>query len=265
MYNILTIPRTAGLNFLSDMSQDEKAQYMGLNATLVPEDAGEPLSEAPAAGTSKDWRLSGAVTGVKNQGRCGSCWSFAAVGCIEGVHKVASGSLVTFAEQELLDCTYPSRDGCKGGLYHDAFALVKRTGRLASSSEVRYYGRDGSCSYSGKGNALKAKVTGHSKVSASEGGLVSALNGGPVAVAFQVTSQSSRYHIGLFRDTRCTQQQNHAVTAVGYTSDSIIVKNSWGTRWGESGYIRFKRGGSNCGLYGNNAIVTMGSLLEEEE
>jgi len=259
---------TAGLNLFSDMSEEEKAQYLGVNATLVPEDEGEPIAEDPDMPTSgsKDWRQSDAVTPVQNQGRCGSCWAFAAIGSIEGVHKVASGSLVKFSEQEILDCTYEGqRDGCQGGWYHDAFSLVQKTGRLASASQVRYNGRDGSCSYGAKPNSLKALVSGHSRVSTNEDGLVSALNDGPVAVAFQVTSQSQRYRSGLFRDTRCSTRQNHAVTAVGYASDHIIVKNSWGSRWGESGYIRFRRGHHNCGLYGNNAIVKMGSRMVEEQ
>lgn len=258
----------AGLNFFADLTEEERGQYLGLNISLTPSNVGEELPvlpQAPGYG-SLDWRSKGAVTGVKNQGSCGSCWSFAAVGSLEGVHKIATGSLVSFAEQEMLDCTYEGRrDGCKGGWYYDAFTYVKNARRMAPSSAVRYRGRDGYCSYSRITNGLRGTVTGHSSVSRSESGLVSALSGGPVSVAFQVTSQSQRYRSGLFRDTSCGQQQNHAVTAVGYSSSAIIVKNSWGSGWGERGYIQFRRGGSNCGLYGNNAIVRVSGRGQELE
>jgi len=262
----------AGLNFFADLTEDEKSQYLGLNMSITPSSVGEPMEvmpQAPGYG-SKDWRSVGAVTAVKNQGSCGSCWTFAAVGSIEGVHKVSTGSLVTFAEQELLDCTYEGkRDGCKGGWYHDAFNYVKAARRLSDSRSTRYRGYDGRCSYSRVGNGLRATVQGYNQVPGSESGLVSALNQGPVSVAFQVTSQSQRYKSGLFRDTGCGQQMNHAVTAVGYTSSAIIVKNSWGSGWGNRGYIYFRRGGSNCGLYRNNAIVRIqrssGQEVELEE
>merc|ERR1711973_428050 len=85
---------TAGLNFFADLTEDEKKQYLGFNAS-VEHSVGEPLppSDGPMP-SAVDWRSQGAVTGVKNQGKCGSCWTFGAVGSTEGVHKEATGRLV---------------------------------------------------------------------------------------------------------------------------------------------------------------------------
>jgi len=264
--NAADLGYVAGLNFLSAMTEAEKAQYLGVNATTIPEGDYPATSQDAPTAAARDWRSSGAVTAVKDQGACGSCWAFAAVSSIEGAHKIKAGSLVAFSEQEVLDCTYEGRgNGCNGGWYWDAFKLIQGTQRLASMAEVRYNGRDGQCSYSGKPNSLKAKVTGYTRVSKNEAGLVSALAGGPVSVAYHSTRASMRYRSGEFRDNSCTTRPNHAVTAVGYTATGIILKNSWTAGWGDSGYITFKRGHHNCGLYTSAAIVTMSAAQEQEE
>merc|ERR1712066_976182 len=216
-----------------------------------------PLTAAPAAG-SIDWRQKGGVTGVKNQGSCGSCWTFGAVGSVEGVHKKETGSLVTFAEQELLDCVYEGkRDGCQGGWMQDCFTYMQQNQRLAPSSAVSYRGSDGSCNYRGKANGLKAKVSGQYAVPGSESGHMSALARGPIAVAFEVTNKCQQYRGGIFRDTSCRGNANHAVTMVGYDSQKIAIKNSWGSGWGSGGYINMARNHHNCKLYSHSAIITM--------
>ena len=207
----------AGLNLFSDMTEAEKSQYLGLNTSLsyTP---GEPLplTNEPLA-SSIDWRTKGGVTPVKNQGSCGSCWTFGAVGSLEGVNKAASGNLVTFAEQELLDCVYenPKRDGCQGGWMQDAFSYIQRTQRIAPSSAVSYRGSDGTCNYMSKPNGLKNKCTGQYAVPTSESGHLSGLAQGPIAVAFEVTKACQSYRSGVFRDTTCHGNANHAVTMVG--------------------------------------------------
>jgi len=249
----------AGLNLFSDMTAEEKQQYLGLNISL-PHARGEPLplSDVPAAGEI-DWRNKGAVTSVKQQGRCGSCWSFGAVGSIEGVHKIeAGGSLVIFAEQELLDCTYEGkRDGCQGGLMHDAFNYMMKSQRLAPSSAVRYTAKDGSCNYNGKPNGLRATVKGMYEVPRSESSHTSALRRGPIAVAFEVTDKCQQYRGGVFKDTSCRGQPNHAVTMVGYNSQSFAIKNSWGGGWGDQGYIYMSRNHDNCGLYSHSVVISL--------
>ena len=249
---------TAGLNFFSDLTEDEKKQYLGFNSSMEhPVGEQLPASDGPLA-DSFDWRQKGGVTGVKNQGSCGSCWTFGAVGSTEGVHKAATGSLVTFAEQEFLDCVYEGkRDGCQGGWMQDCFTYAQKTQRLAPSSSVSYRGRDGSCNYNGKANGLKAKVTGQYAVPSSESGHMAGLTRGPIAVAFEVTSACQQYRSGVLRDTSCRGNANHAVTMVAYTSQSFAIKNSWGGSWGSSGYVYMARNYHNCKLYTHSAIITM--------
>merc|ERR1719312_176817 len=250
---------TAGLNLFSDMTEEEQNQYLGLNTSLTYT-PGEPLPESDEPLTSGiDWRSKGGVTGVKNQGNCGSCWSFGAVGSLEGVHKAKTGSLVTFAEQELLDCVYEGqRDGCQGGWMQDGFTYIQNNQRLAPSSAVSYRGKDGSCNYRGKTNGLKAKAEGYSSPGGSESGHLSALSRGPIAVAFEVTDKCKQYRGGIFRDTTCRGSANHAVTMVGYDSSKIAIKNSWGGGWGSGGYIYMARNHHNCQLYSNSAIIRLG-------
>merc|ERR1711983_463693 len=197
-------------------------------------------------------------TGVKNQGSCGSCWTFGAVGSLEGVNKAASGSLVIFAEQELLDCVYEgSRDGCQGGWMQDGFTYIQRNQRLAPSSAVSYRAKDGSCNYRSVANGLKNKCTGYYSVPRSEGGHLSGLAQGPIAVAFEVTDKCQQYRGGVFKDTSCRGQPNHAVTMVGYNSQSFAIKNSWGGGWGDQGYIYMSRNHDNCGLYSLSVVISL--------
>merc|ERR1712113_31413 len=248
----------AGLNLFSDMTEAEKNQYLGVNMSLsyTP---GEPLPLTNEPLTSGiDWRQKGGVTGVKNQGSCGSCWTFGAVGSLEGVHKAATGSLVTFAEQELLDCVYEGqRDGCDGGWMQDGFTYIQNNQRIAPSSAVSYRAQDGACNYRSVANGLKVRCTGQYSVPGSESGHLSGLARGPIAVAFEVTDATQKYSGGVFRDTTCSGSANHAVTMVGYDSQKIAIKNSWGGGWGSGGYIYMARNYHNCQLYSHSAIIQL--------
>eukprot|EP00116_Pleurobrachia_bachei_P006439 sb/3466701/ len=215
----------AGLNMFSDMTPQEKGQYLGFNSSL-PHSTGAPLplSSAGPAADSIDWRDMGGVTKVKNQGRCGSCWTFGAVGSIEGVHFSKTKKLKVFAEQELLDCVYEGkRDGCQGGWMHDCFKYMQDNQRLAPSSAVKYRAKDGACNYSGKKNGLQVAVTGMYEVPKTEDGHVAGLTQGPIAVAFEVTSKCQSYRKGIFKDTSCTGHPNHAVTLVGFWDFKSLV------------------------------------------
>ncbi|KAE8766575.1 papain-like cysteine proteinase [Hordeum vulgare] len=219
-----------------------------------------------SAPRSIDWRKRGVVTPVKNQKQCGSCWAFPTVATIEGIHKIKRGTLVSLSEQQLIDCDYLD-NGCKGGLVTRAFQWIKKNGGITSTSSYKYKAVRGRCMRNRK---PAAKIVGFRKVkSNSEVSLMNAVANQPVAVS--ISSHSSHFHHykgGIYNGPCSTTKLNHAVTVVGYGqqqqngADSVhasapgakywIVKNSWGTTWGDKGYILMKRGtkhsSGQCGI-----------------
>ena len=242
------------LNFFSAMTADEKRQYLGLNITgHQPNDpllsSPSPQGQVPA---KKLWTNEGAVTEVKNQGSCGSCWTFGAVGGLETRYQQLSGVLRNFAEQEYLDCVYEGfRDGCNGGWPDDCYTYsANNGGRLAATKDYHYGPVDVKCEADHKPNALVAyKITGFDNVRAGEKANIAALAKGSLAVAFEVTNYFQQYSKGIIKDTTCSGRPNHAVTAVGYTENFVLVKNSWGSGWGDEGFVKFARNHDNCGLF----------------
>ncbi|KAL5271989.1 hypothetical protein ACHWQZ_G000252 [Mnemiopsis leidyi] len=244
-----------GLNFFSAMTEDEKQQYLGLNVTGHDENPLHVASTLPSAPSSKLWTNSGQVTAVKNQGSCGSCWTFGAVGGLETRYQQVSGKLRNFAEQEYLDCVYEGRrNGCNGGWPDHCYTYSKNNGgRLASTKDYKYAGRDGTCRGSSKPNAMiAAKIVGHTNVGRTESANIEALATGSLSVAFQ--------------DDSCTGRANHAVTAVGYTPKFILVKNSWGSSWGDKGFVKFGRGyNSRCMLFSYSSYPNLVSTGQTDK
>ena len=216
-----------------------------------------------------DWRKTkNVVTPVKNQGMCGSCWSFSTAGSIEGLYALKNGSMRSFSEQELVDCDQYDM-GCNGGLMDNAFKWVKEHG-LTDEKTYSYHGTRGQCSAS-KEASNPFKITGHADVPhGNEKALQQAISQQPVSVAVDATLWQF-YFGGVFNGVlgHCGAQLDHGVLAVGYNvagagkKSYYIVKNSWGKTWGESGYIRVR---ANHGKDGMCAIAKMASypLLEEE-
>ncbi|KAL6894104.1 hypothetical protein ACP4OV_008202 [Aristida adscensionis] len=211
------------------------------------------LADAPQ---SMDWRTMGAVTGVKDQGECGCCWAFSAVAAVEGLSKIRTGRLVSLSEQELVDCDiYGNDQGCDGGLMDDAFQFIARRGGLAAESAYPYRGEDGSCR--SRGAAAAASIRGHEDVPPNnEGALMAAVAHQPVSVAINGGDYVFRFYDGgVLGGAGCDTELNHAITAVGYgtASDGTgywLMKNSWGTSWGEGGYVRIRRGVRGEGVCG---------------
>ena len=179
-----------------------------------------------------------------------------------------------FADQELMDCVYPTDDDIRNGrgFYTEAFDWIKKSGRLGLRSEAPHTGRDGACNYGRKTNALAGyKLTGYMDTVKSEAGVVAGLSQGPVALAIQMFRSSLQYYKrGIYRYSTCPGTGvDHAVTAVGYTPESIILKNSFGTEWGDQGYIYWARGmaGHNCLLFQDGAypVLVKDSEAEMEE
>ena len=244
-----------GLNQFTTMTAAERVQYLGLaNETLAEE---EEVGEVPepqvllGAGSSIDHVKGGLVGPVKNQGACGSCWAFASTASIEGVNAAVTWKLKNFADQEVLDCTYSeSRDGCGGGSIKDGMKHVEKSGRLALTKNVWYSARDRKCDYAGKvpSNLHSAKVTGYRRyLIAGDKRLQDSIWTSVPSVAIIVLDDFFQYSGGIYNGCPSTKHidVSHAVTAVGYDPFSWKVKNSWGERWGEGGFVRMSRSRSN--------------------
>jgi len=205
---------------------------------------------------SVDWRTKGVVTPVKDQGGCGSCWAFSTTGTLEGIHALATGKLVSLSEQNLVDCTKQQGNfGCGGGWPFDSYEYIIRFSQgLDTEASYPYAGIDQNCNYNT--SSVGATATAFAVLTPDdESGLQDAVaNVGPVSVCIDANGNFMDYAGGVYDDSTCESNFDvidHCVLAVGYDTDSAsskdywIVKNSWGTTWGESGYIKMVRNKSN--------------------
>ncbi|CAN1810436.1 Senescence-specific cysteine protease SAG12 [Linum perenne] len=230
-----------GVNKFTDLTNEEfRSMYLGYKKSTLSRGKSTGAAAASfryanitAVPAVVDWRKSGAVTGVKDQGACGCCWAFSAVAAIEGAIKLKTGKLLSLSEQELVDCDVDGvNSGCEGGLMDDAFKFIL-TNKKRSSSPV-------------------AKITGYEDVPKNnEHALMQAVAHQPVSVAIEGGGfMFQAYESGVFRGS-CGTDLDHAVTAVGYGKEYWVLKNSWGADWGENGYMRIQKdGGLKEGLCG---------------
>lgn len=200
-----------------------------------------------------DWVEKGVVTGIKDQGACGSCWAFSTTGALEGAYAIKNGKLVSFSEQELVDCD-PIDAGCNGGLMDNAFSWIERAGGLMAEDAYPYRAIVGACHKSSP--VPGSKVKGFVDVDSDDASLVSALNHQPVSVAIEADQLAFQLYAGGVFTGSCGTRLDHGVLAVGYGTidgvDYYKVKNSWGESWGDNGFILIQRNkhqqGGQCGI-----------------
>ncbi|XP_051150455.1 senescence-specific cysteine protease SAG39-like [Andrographis paniculata] len=237
-----------GINAFADQTNEEfKAARNGLRVKKECEVTSFKYENVTSLPDSVDWRKKGAVTPVKDQGQCGSCWAFSAIAATEGIHELSRKKLLALSEQEIVDCDRTSQDnGCEGGYMEDAFAFIKKNRGIATEAAYPYTAEDGNCSAS-KEASRAAKISGFEKVPAnSEAALKKAVAHQPVSVSIDAGGLAFQFYSSGVFDGECGTDLDHGVTAVGYgeTSDGTeywLVKNSWGSSWGEMGYVRMKR------------------------
>lgn len=249
-----------GVNKFADMTSDEFRSVMnGVKFPAIREPAAS-VYEAPSTNDlpeSVDWRPKGYVTEVKDQGQCGSCWAFSATGSLEGQHFKKLGKMTSLSEQNLVDCSGKfGNQGCNGGLMDQAFRYIQANKGIDTEPSYPYTARDGKCKFSN--STIGATDSGFTDIKAGdEAALQSAIaTVGPISVAIDASKMSFQlYKKGVYYEPNCSPTQlDHGVLAVGYgTTDDgkkyYIVKNSWGTGWGDKGYLLMSRDrNNNCGI-----------------
>ncbi|XP_045477255.1 procathepsin L-like [Harmonia axyridis] len=255
-----------GVNQFTDWSPEEHSLYVNkfkvMNNSNVKVVSYHAVNETIPE--SIDWRLRGAVTEVKNQGHCGSCWAFSAVGALEGQASIRLGRRVRLSEQNLLDCADADygNHGCNGGDSYSGFIYVQNYG-IQSGQTYPYVAAQGKC----RQKTAELYVEDYFFLPNSEEQLKTAVATlGPIAVAIESTQVLQHYAGGIFFDRTCTGRLNHGVLAVGYGVEAgqeyWLIKNSWGSAWGEQGYFRLARNRyNNCGIadYASRATVRPGN------
>jgi len=248
-----------GVTKFADLTNDEFQRFNGFKSSASRPQATatfqSTVSDLPA---TVDWRTKNIVTPVKDQAQCGSCWAFSAVASTEGQHALKTGKLVSLSEQNLVDCSQAEgNQGCGGGLMDQAFQYIIDAGGIDTEASYPYEAEDDQCKFSKKN--VGATVTGFKDIpTGDEKSLQQAVaTVGPISVAIDASSFNFQlYSGGVYNATDCgnTQQDlDHGVTAVGYGTDNgqdyWLIKNSWGSSWGLSGYIKLARNAGNlCGV-----------------
>ncbi|KAN0018982.1 hypothetical protein ACTFIU_002184 [Dictyostelium citrinum] len=258
-----------GVNKFADLSSDEfRSYYLNSKKAVFTDDL--PVADyldddfMYSIPTVVDWRTKGAVTPVKNQGQCGSCWSFSATGNVEGQHYIKVNELVSLSEQNLVDCDHECMkyegeeacdEGCNGGLQPNAYNYIIKNGGIQTESSYPYTAETGTqCNFNSAN--IGAKISNFTMVPKNETVMAGYLfKTGPLAIAADAV-EWQLYMGGVF-DIPCGDSLDHGILIVGYSSKNTIfhknmpywiVKNSWGEDWGEQGYIYLRRGKNLCGV-----------------
>merc|ERR1712183_427872 len=254
---------TMGHNFMSTMTYAEKKVRNGfIDSGIV----GGVMADLPPANADEvNWNTNGGVTPVKNQGQCGSCWSFSTTGALEGAHFIKHKELLSFSEQQLVDCNKLFNHGCKGGSMALAFRYLE-THKPELEKDYPYT----SGTTKARGECQDSKHEGYEEVSTfamvpakSVDSLKAALAQQPVSVAIEADKAVFQHYTGgVLTGPDCGTALDHGVLAVGYGTENgtpyFIVKNSWGPTWGDKGFIKLgqEEGAGVCGLQSQPVFPT---------
>ncbi len=252
------------MNHLGDMTEEEYQRYASGIKQPIPSYTSNYLLMSEKLPESVDWRQKGAVFSVRQQGSCGSCWSFSSVEVVEGFHALKTGHLIELSPQQLVDCVKKD-NGCGGGLPVDAYDYLLSVGGLEDEKDYPYVAEDEPCAFNKSdivANFSSYKVLPQGDEDQLKQAVATI---SPISIAIDASQFSFQmYSGGVYDEPNCgnkPENLDHAVLLVGYGSDHgqdyWLVKNSWGTGWGEDGYIRMSRNKNNqCG------IATMASYVE---
>ncbi|KAE9032024.1 hypothetical protein PR003_g9956 [Phytophthora rubi] len=210
----------------------------------------KPTTEAATVTQTVDWTKSACMSPIQNQGQCGDCWAFAATAAVESAQCIAGGqkSLHKFSEQQLVSCNTQNR-GCSGGAPQYAFDYILMQGGLCTEAAFPYASVEGHTPSCISCIDTQTGVKGYKVLDeGDEAGLIEAINERPTVVTVAAGNEAWKQYVGGVLSSCDTSKLDHLVVAVGYDATSLKIRNSWGDKWGEDGYIRLKRGSDTCSV-----------------
>lgn len=275
-HNALELSWTMGVTPFADMTAEE---FKNHTSCMMPRKTPNPIRtfETSDVADSVDWVAQGKVTPVKNQAQCGSCWAFSTTGCVESRTAIATGQLVSLSEQELVDCSQSDgNQGCNGGLMDDGFKYVMQNHGLCSEADYPYVAKTQRLNCRSGKNKCQSRndpINSYQDVTSDdEDQLKAAVSEGPVSIAIEADQESFQLYKGGVFSGRCGKRLDHGVLVVGYGTDNgedfWKVKNSWGDKWGEEGYIRLCRnchkngGAGQCGIASQPSFAVVNGVAE---